>query len=517
MEKEYVVTLRRGESWEDFSKEMVDEYGSDVVPSRPVIMTNSRPVNKRNTHFMLTEEEAEELKKDPRVIDVDVPADQNEKVGIGLRDSQKGDFNRFGGSKYHPNKINWGLVRCINSSNPYSGRRAVKYNYEYDLDGTGVDVVIHDSGIQADHPEFDDVSGVSRVQQIDWYKESGVHGRMPNGHYTDYNGHGTHVAATAVGKTYGWAKNAKIYAIKVNGLQGRRDPNGGIPIVDCFDVIKGWHERKPVDPKTGKKRPTIVNMSWGYSANYKKIKNISYRGRNQKNTWNIMKNLQSKYGLIPLYNGQSYITNSRMPAIDADIQELIDAGIHVCIAAGNNGHKIDVPNGADYNNYIDTDNGRIWYHRGSSPYDDEAFIVGNVDSRLHRKGEAKIGSSECGPGVNIWAPGTDIMSACSTVNDMGNGVGAYPKNRRFKIVSITGTSMASPQICGMGAIILQMFPELTPKELRDWFDKNAKAVLFTTGRDNDYNNNKSLLGSPNKIAYNESKEEFVGKNHGKSN
>ena len=35
-------------------------------------------------------------------------------------------------------------------------------------------------------------------------------------------------------------------------------------VSNCFDVIKGWHNNKPIDPETGYKRPTVVNMSWGY-------------------------------------------------------------------------------------------------------------------------------------------------------------------------------------------------------------------------------------------------------------
>ena len=44
------------------------------------------------------------------------------------------------------------------------------------MDGTGVDIVIQDSGLQVDHPEFNDANGVSRVQQIDWFSASGVTG-----------------------------------------------------------------------------------------------------------------------------------------------------------------------------------------------------------------------------------------------------------------------------------------------------------------------------------------------------
>ena len=110
-----------------------------------------------------------------------------------------------------------------------------------------------DSGIQKDHPEFQDANGASRVQEIDWFTASGVPGTMPANHYTDVDGHGTHVASTVAGKTFGWAKNAAIYSITILDNPGRQ-----IIIPTAFDCILGWHNNKTNG------RPTVVNMSWGY-------------------------------------------------------------------------------------------------------------------------------------------------------------------------------------------------------------------------------------------------------------
>ena len=41
-------------------------------------------------------------------------------------------------------------------------------------DGTGVDVVSQDSGLQIDVREFNDANGVSRVVLLDWYAASGL-------------------------------------------------------------------------------------------------------------------------------------------------------------------------------------------------------------------------------------------------------------------------------------------------------------------------------------------------------
>lgn len=184
----------------------------------------------------------------------------------------------------------WCYLRPIISGGPASGKETSSTGYafgmqqqafsEFDeyrfsMDGTGVDVVIQDSGIQADHPEFFDENGVSRLQQINWYHTSAIgtaassfplSTQMPSAHYTDRHGHGTHVAGTVAGRTYGWAKNARIYAhkIAVGGATGT-PASECISLNDSFDLIKLWHRNKPIDPKTGYKRPTVVNMSWGAS------------------------------------------------------------------------------------------------------------------------------------------------------------------------------------------------------------------------------------------------------------
>jgi hypothetical protein len=57
MDKEYVVTLHRKEDLEQFYNEM-------QLTNFPLVM--KRPLS-RNTHYMMTEEQAEKLRQDPRV------------------------------------------------------------------------------------------------------------------------------------------------------------------------------------------------------------------------------------------------------------------------------------------------------------------------------------------------------------------------------------------------------------------------------------------------------------------
>ena len=502
MEKEYIVILNPDIDFDQFNQEMISNTGAGVIPDRTVDVANPRPGSQRSTHYSLTDEEAEQLKNDPRVRDVEIPPDQRDDIEIGLFASQSGDFTKT--TSDSGSQLNWGMRRCIENANPYgSSNSDPGGDFTYTLDGEGVDVVIQDSGLQVDHPEFNDEDGNSRVQQINWYTESGLSGTQSSNHYRDYDGHGTHVAGTAAGLTYGWAKNARIYSVKVGGLEGSGDSGTGISISNCFDVIKEWHNNKPIDPNTGFKRPTIVNMSWGYSGGVSGITSIVYRGTTYSsgNDSNFSSSpnthMASTYGLYPYYAGFGYRYPVRVSSVDSDVEELIAAGVHVCIAAGNNRFKADVVGGLDYDNRW---NSTRYYHRGSSPYSDNAMMVGSIDSTTSSGTDQISSFTTKGPGVTLFAPGSNIRSSFSNTNRHNDST--YYLNSSFKQGSISGTSMASPQVCGLGATVLQLNPHLTPAQLQLKLTNLASNnVLYTTNSGIDYADNRSLLNAPNKLLY----------------
>jgi serine protease AprX len=439
----------------------------------------------------LTDTEAEKLRDDSRVYCVEIPPEFRTDIEIAPSASQTGLYYKSPGTNPANNLgINWGLFR-LNSTTMNTTGSSGTLTYNYPLDGTGVDFVVQDSGCQVDHPEFTDAAGVTRVQQIDWYTASGIAGTMPANFYTDYDGHGTHCCGIAAGKTYGRAKNARIYVMTVSGLNVA--PTNGISVTDVFDCIKGWHNNKTVDPALGYKRPTVVNMSWSYINTFSSINGGVYRGT----PW-VGSTKQAAYGMI---GNASLQFGIRVDSVDVDVAELLAAGVVLVGAAGNYYQTLDVLGGPDYDNYFNQTSTPRYYMRGGSPASAVGVIcVGNV-STIADTPEEKSGDSESGPRVDVWAPGTNIVSTCSTTNTKG-ATTAYPFNSNYKIMSISGTSMASPQVAGLAAQLLQVYPTATPAQIRQKvIDTSIANMLYTTGLSTDYSDTRSLHGGPNRYAY----------------
>ncbi|WP_158882561.1 S8 family peptidase [Amycolatopsis anabasis] len=125
----------------------------------------------------------------------------------------------------------WGLDRIDQRDLPLNGA------YTASHDGSNVTAYIVDTGIDFGHGEF---GGRARAG----YDAIGD-GR--NG--ADCNGHGTHVAGTVGGSTYGVAKKVKLVSVRVLGCDGRGAWSG---IVAGFD----WVARNAV-------KPAVINASLG--------------------------------------------------------------------------------------------------------------------------------------------------------------------------------------------------------------------------------------------------------------
>jgi PKD repeat protein len=126
----------------------------------------------------------------------------------------------------------WGLDRIDQRPTALDGL------YSYDATGAGVTAYILDSGIRYSHQEF---GGRARFG-FDAYGGDG----------SDCYGHGTHVAGTVGGSTYGVAKNVALVSVKVLNCSGFGTVSGLVAGMD-------WVARNHTDP-------AVVNMSIGANA-----------------------------------------------------------------------------------------------------------------------------------------------------------------------------------------------------------------------------------------------------------
>jgi serine protease len=127
----------------------------------------------------------------------------------------------------------WGLDRVDQRDLPLSS------TYTYDTTAANVHLYVIDTGIRRTHAEFGGrVSTTSGFTAIN-------DGRGTN----DCNGHGTHVAGTAGGTTYGVAKGAKLYAVRVLGCDGSGSTSG---VIAGVDWVTSNHAS-----------PAVANMSLG--------------------------------------------------------------------------------------------------------------------------------------------------------------------------------------------------------------------------------------------------------------
>jgi subtilisin family serine protease len=490
MEREYNVILKQDVDYDAFWHEMeTTGQHSVAVPERAVDIVNNRSVMKRQCHYALTDTEADALKLDPRVLDVEIPPEQQPDLIVGPCAVQRGNWSAFASSSV---ALNWGMFRCVTSDNSnYS--QATDGSFPYQLDGTGVDVVIQDTGCQPDHPEWQDANGVSRFQVIDWYSASGVEGTQNINFYSDYYGHGTHAAGTVAGKTYGWAKNARVYAMHIPlGVAG---DEFAIPITTSFDCILGWHLNKPIDPVTGFRRPTVVSASWGSFNTYTSFDGVEYRGNDYGDQ------VRTDLGMTSYFNDNRF--SARNSTYDASVSELIDNGIMYVHAAGNNTITADVPGGADYDNNIFEEAlgfiqyNRRYYQRGMSPSDPSQRSI-NVGSAailgFSSPPNNKASYSNTGNFVDLFAPGDDIISTWSNLAPSGI---TYPQNPSFQIQYLSGTSMACPQVAGFVACLYQRWPGATVEFIKNQLISSCTAidVMRASASYTDYTDSISVRGT----------------------
>ncbi|GIF67993.1 hypothetical protein Ais01nite_60280 [Asanoa ishikariensis] len=307
----------------------------------------------------MSEQQALKLAADPAVASVEAVQ------RIGVLDTQN-------------NPPNWGDDRIDQASLP------LNQAYTYPANpGQGATVYVLDTGLNASHVDF-----TGRVKQGTDMVDS-------DSNPADCHGHGTHVAGTAVGTSYGVAKKASVVAVRVLNCQGSGTND---------DLIAGinW-------VRTNAQKPAVVNYSIGC---------------------------------------QSRCSSQ---AMDSAVSSLISSGVQFVQAAGNS-----------------SDDACYYSPQAVAA----AVTVGNTASS-----DARNSSSNYGTCLDIFAPGTSIVSA------------SYSSNTGS--ATMTGTSMASPHTAGAAAVYLGLNPSATPAQVRDALVNNATTGKVTSPG----------TGSPNRLLY----------------
>jgi subtilisin family serine protease len=271
----------------------------------------------------------------------------------------------------------WGLDRIDQRARPLSG------TYTYTATAPTVKAYIIDTGVNAAHAEFATTAG-SRAQNV--YNATG------DGNASDCNGHGTHVAGTVAGKTYGVAKAALIRAVKVFSCSGGA---ANSTIIAGIDWTTANHQK-----------PAVANLSLGGGASQ---------------------------------------------ATDDAVNRLANAGVFVAVAAGNSA--------SDACSYSPARAANV-------------TTVANSTST-----DARASSSNYGSCVELYAPGTSITSAWYTSTTAVN--------------TISGTSMASPHVAGVGALYKATYGDASYSTIRTWLINNATANVITG----------NVTGTPNRLLY----------------
>ncbi|MER6202945.1 S8 family serine peptidase [Streptomyces sp. NPDC001586] len=137
----------------------------------------------------------------------------------------------------------WGQDRIDQKNLPLDNNFTVEGN------GAGVTAYILDTGIDYNHTEFGGPDATRATFGFD------AIGDGRNGQ--DCQGHGTHVAGTVAGKTYGIASKASLVSVRVLGCDGKGEWSGIIAGLDW--VAKNAKQPAVLNGSLGGDRSTAVN------------------------------------------------------------------------------------------------------------------------------------------------------------------------------------------------------------------------------------------------------------------
>jgi hypothetical protein len=352
------------------------------------------------------------------------------------------------------------------------------------------------------------------------------------------SGHGTACAALAAGNNFGLAFEANIWNMPGIGDAVNMGIEANYELMNLFNLLK------PVNSDTGRKNPTVINGSWGYQAAFSSGNTVSYKF--QGTTGTFTGNAATSNSVTAMKNGlnnqvvgayRSWSSSSRSNSTDTAGNEMMTGGnIHYVAAAGNNNQRLGIGSmDTDRLNYMSdnyfgsTDprsefpsgtvpcNHRDWmtpqglgFNENTDPEFHPTICVGAMDDFVGADlAERKASYSNNGPGIDVWAPADETLSAGT------NGVSSYEDFARpddgisytnstdgsdYFDANFNGTSAAAPVVTGLIALYLETNPTATQREVKDFlFEQGSVIVSDSLYRDDEDNSsvNSYWTGSYN--------------------
>ena len=313
--------------------------------------------------------------------------------------------------------------------------------------------------------------------------------------------HGTPCASQAYGRQYGWAYNANKWYLNTIG-------SGNQGTEKSFDIIKVFHQVKPINSTYGNQNPTITSNSFGYrpmgptTSGYYWYRPATTDGTTAGTSYS------TKPEFIDNFNQSAIRTELKPCSMLTAGVEMIDAGVIMCCSAGNTNQKLVGATHPDYNNYINSSDStallsttttafsETWYRTiNRQGFPAQVGQQGTGNSRIYRTicvgaldsahknsntgQEQKASYSNMGELIDCYAPGLDTLSACDD-----NSSTRYNRNDAYYTISgsqsvesedriFGGTSAATPVACGIIATKLQYNRTWTWNDVKNWLKKQV--------------------------------------------
>ena len=334
--------------------------------------------------------------------------------------------------------------------------------------------------------------------------------------HTMTSSHGTGCAGLAAGKNFGLAFESNIWNMSMVASPTLMGTEAS------YDALKIFHQHKPINTATGRKNPTVVNGSWGYYGAFNSGTTVTYKFKGSTGSFTGYSITDTgaqayAYGLSAgsTYN-RTFSTSSRSHSIDAAASEMIDAGVIFVVAAGNDNQRLGVgANDVQKNDYFTSlVSGND--HRGTSLFPSGTLPIGSRDY-LHPQGvgfntstdfhpvicvgamddtieqsyagyehelyaEMKASYSNNGPGIDVWAPADETLSAgfrAANGDRLGSETNYARYNSNFVDRYFNGTSAASPVVAGSVALFLESKPDATSGDVKKFLNTQGSVGVST--------------------------------------